>query len=71
MDRYASRCSRCGACDGPRGISKKVIGPGGNTKRIDAYIPETHVLIEQKSLGIALDKPQPGHNEFAACQLVI
>jgi hypothetical protein len=43
-------------------FQKKVIGPDGNTKRIDAYIPETHVLIEQKSLGIALDKPQPGHN---------
>ena len=42
-------------------FEKKVIGPDGNTKRIDLYIPETHVLIEQKSLGIALDKPQPGH----------
>ena len=29
----------------------------GHTKHIDAYIPETHVLIEQKSKGIALDKP--------------
>ena len=28
----------------------------GNTKRIDAYIPETRIIIEQKSLGIALDK---------------
>lgn len=28
----------------------------GNTKRIDVYIPETHVLIEQKSLGKALDQ---------------
>ena len=43
-------------------FEKKVIGPDGNTKRIDVYIPETHVLIEQKSLGIALDKPQAGHN---------
>ena len=43
-------------------FEKKVIGPDGNTKRIDAYITETHVLIEQKSLGIALDKPQAGHN---------
>ena len=43
-------------------FEKKVVGPDGNTKRIDAYIPETHVLIEQKSLGIALDKPQAGHN---------
>lgn len=36
-------------------FQKKVI-VDGNTKRIDAYIPETRVLIEQKSLGIALDK---------------
>ena len=43
-------------------FEKKVVGPDGNTKRIDVYIPETHVLIEQKSLGIALDKPQAGHN---------
>ena len=43
-------------------FEKKVIGPDGNTKRIDVYIPETHVLIEQKSLGIALDKPQAGHD---------
>ena len=42
-------------------FEKKVVGPDGNTKRIDVYIPETHVLIEQKSLGIALDKPQSGH----------
>ncbi len=43
-------------------FQKKVIGPDGNTKRIDAYIPETRVLIEQKSLNIALDKSQPGHD---------
>lgn len=36
-------------------FQKKVI-VDGHTKRIDAYIPETKVLIEQKSLGIALDK---------------
>lgn len=30
-------------------FEKKVIGPDGNTKRIDAYIPETKVLIEQKA----------------------
>ena len=36
-------------------FQKKVI-VDGNTKKIDAYIPETKVLIEQKSLGIALDK---------------
>ena len=42
-------------------FEKKVVGKDGNTKRIDVYIPETRVLIEQKSLGIALDKPQAGH----------
>ncbi len=43
-------------------FQKKVVGPDGNTKRIDIYIPETHVLIEQKSLGIDLSKPQQGHD---------
>lgn len=43
-------------------FEKKVPGADGNTKRIDVYIPETKVLIEQKSLGIALDKPQIGHD---------
>lgn len=43
-------------------FEKKVIGGDGNTKRIDVYIPETNVVIEQKSLGIALDKPQVGHD---------
>ncbi|MBR4906238.1 MAG: class I SAM-dependent DNA methyltransferase [Clostridia bacterium] len=42
-------------------FEKKVVGADGNTKRIDVYIPETRVLIEQKSLGIALDRPQAGH----------
>lgn len=42
-------------------FEKKVIGYDGNTKRIDVYIPETHVLIEQKSLEIALDKPQAAY----------
>lgn len=42
-------------------FEKKVTGLDGGTKRIDVYIPETRVLIEQKSLGIDLDKPQPGH----------
>ncbi len=41
-------------------FEKKVKSPEG-TKRIDVYIPETRVLIEQKSLGIALEKPQYGH----------
>lgn len=43
-------------------FQKKVIGMDGNTKRIDAYIPETRVLIEQKSLNVDLSKPQSGHN---------
>ena len=43
-------------------FEKKVVGADGNTKRIDVYIPETHVLIEQKSRGIALDKAQAGHD---------
>ena len=42
-------------------FEKKVAGDKSK-KRIDVYIPETHVLIEQKSLGIPLDKPQPGHD---------
>lgn len=42
-------------------FEKKVVGADGNTKRIDVYIPETKVLIEQKSLGIDLSKPQAGH----------
>lgn len=36
-------------------FQKKVI-VNGNTKKIDVYIPETKIIIEQKSLGIALDK---------------
>lgn len=36
-------------------FEKKVV-VDGNTKRIDVYIPETHVLIEQKSLGKGLDQ---------------
>ncbi|MBQ9270405.1 MAG: methylase [Oscillospiraceae bacterium] len=35
---------------------QKKVSVNGNTKRIDAYIPETRVIIEQKTLGIALDK---------------
>ena len=42
-------------------FEKKVVSPTGTTNRIDVYIPETRVLIEQKSLGIPLDKPQVGH----------
>ena len=37
-------------------FEKKVI-VDGHTKRIDVYIPETRVLIEQKSLGIDLNRP--------------
>ena len=36
-------------------FQKKVI-VDGNTKKIDAYIPETRVLIEQKSLNVALER---------------
>lgn len=42
-------------------FEKKVAGDR-SMKRIDVYIPETHVVIEQKSLGIPLDRPQPGHD---------
>ena len=42
-------------------FEKKVVSPSGTKNRIDVYIPETRVLIEQKSLGIPLDKPQVGH----------
>ena len=42
-------------------FEKKVVSPTGTTNRIDVYIPETRVLIEQKSLGIPLDKAQAGH----------
>ena len=42
-------------------FEKKVTSPIGSTNRIDVYIPETRVLIEQKSLGIPLDKPQARH----------
>ena len=31
---------------------------------IDLYIPETKIIIEQKSQKISLDKPQPGHNNM-------
>ena len=35
---------------------EKIVVVEGNTKRIDVYIPETHVIVEQKSLGKALDQ---------------
>ena len=34
----------------------------GTTKFLDAWIPETRVLIEHKSRGVNLDAPQAGHN---------
>ena len=34
----------------------------GTTKYLDAWIPETRVLIEHKSRGIKLDAPQSGHD---------
>ena len=43
-------------------FEKKLTGSKGSTERIDVYIPETRVIIEQKSLGIPLDKPQAGHD---------
>ena len=36
----------------------------GHTTFIDAYIPETRVLIEQKSVGVDFDKPEPRHGEM-------
>ena len=36
-------------------FEKRVI-VDGHTKKIDVYIPETHTLIEQKSLGKSLDR---------------
>ena len=33
----------------------------GVTKFLDAWIPETRVLIEHKSRGVNLDAPQSGH----------
>lgn len=43
-------------------FQKDVVGPNNKTKWIDAYIPETRILIEQKSLDIDLGKPQAGHD---------
>ena len=43
-------------------FEKRVLFPDGNPKKIDVYIPETRVLIEHKSKGIKLDRPQAGHN---------
>ena len=35
--------------------------PNHQTKYLDAWIPETRVLIEHKSRGVNLDAPQAGH----------
>lgn len=43
---------------------EKPVKYGGHTTFIDAYIPETRVLIEQKSVGLDLDKPEPRHGEM-------
>ena len=43
-------------------FEKRVLFPDGHPKKIDVYIPETRVLIEHKSKGIKLDRPQAGHN---------
>ena len=47
---------------------KPVKGDADTTKRIDVYIPETRVLIEQKSLGTPLDRPQAGHKGMTPYQ---
>lgn len=44
-------------------FEKKVV-VDGNTKRIDVYIPETRVIIEQKSLGKALDQKMRNSGEI-------
>ena len=41
-------------------FEKKIVGSDGNTKRIDLYIPETNVLIEQKSWGFHWINRRPG-----------
>lgn len=43
-------------------FQKPVPDEHGVSNWIDVYIPETKVLIEQKSIGIDLSKPQAGHN---------
>ena len=51
-----------GVADCERHIRYQVPVPmRGTTKFLDAWIPETRVLIEHKSRGVNLDAPQPGH----------
>ncbi len=38
----------------------------GTTKFLDAWIPETRVLIEHKSRGVDLAAPQSGHGGISA-----
>lgn len=46
-----------GASNATKGIVfQKKVFVNGRAKKIDAYIPETKVLIEQKSYGVFLDK---------------
>lgn len=46
-------------------FQKKVLNKKGRVaNKIDVYIPETKVIIEQKSLGIDLSRPQPAHNNM-------
>ena len=51
-----------GVADVERHIQYQVSVPmAGTTKFLDAWIPETRVLIEHKSRGVKLDAPQAGH----------
>jgi len=43
-------------------FEKKIKDKDNNTKRIDVYIKQTRVIIEQKSSNVPLDKPQQGHD---------
>ena len=43
-------------------FEKKIKDRDNNTKRIDVYIKQTRVIIEQKSSNVLLDKPQQGHD---------
>ena len=55
MVRAFDRSSGFGACNSTGEFREKVV-VNGNIKRIDAYLPDTHVLIEQKSRGKRLDQ---------------
>jgi hypothetical protein len=51
-----------GVADVERHIQYQVPVPmAGTTKFLDAWVPETRVLIEHKSRGVKLDAPQAGH----------